>query len=262
MKWLAALSSLVLTLASCGQSTFTIVPSPARELVDGVNLVKCEVGGAASCKVTMITFTEAKHTIRILSQSERHRQGARLIDAIAASTNAIAACNGGYFHPHHMLPANLEICDGKRTGTYGSSSSIDSGAVLAVRHGQMLLQIEKDFTLTDDLTQMVQCGPMLVKNGVSSPGTGEVAAQRTFILTDGAGRWAIGTTTSLSLPKLARLLAHPKLLPNMSVKWAMNLDGGPSTGLWWRDAKGATGGEREVWPVRNLVTLVPREPMK
>ena len=44
----------------------------------------------------------------------------------------------------------------------------------------------------------------------------------------------------------------------MKVNRALNLDGGPSTGLWCRSESGAIQFEKPGWAVRNAIVIVPR----
>jgi hypothetical protein len=45
----------------------------------------------------------------------------------------------------------------------------------------------------------------------------------------------------------------------MKVKRALNLDGGPSTGLWCRSTDGREHFKKPGWAVRNAIMLVPRD---
>ena len=76
--------------------------------------------------------------------------------------------------------------------------------------------------------------------------------------TDGQGRWLIGTASEVSLLELAQLLAAPDFLSKFRVDRALNLDGGPSTGIWIRDADGAEHPYPPRWPVRNYIAVIPR----
>jgi hypothetical protein len=83
--------------------------------------------------------------------------------------------------------------------------------------------------------------------------------QRTFIMTDGAGRWAIGTCKRTGLLELAHILIASGIITEMKVNRALNLDGGPSTGLWCRNEAGAVQFEKPGWAVRNAIVVVPRD---
>lgn len=84
-------------------------------------------------------------------------------------------------------------------------------------------------------------------------------AQRTFVLTDGAGWWVIGVCSAIGLQEMADLLATPGVMGDVKVARAMNLDGGPSTALWCRDTSGAEHYTKESWRVKNLLAVEPRK---
>jgi len=54
------------------------------------------------------------------------------------------------------------------------------------------------------------------------------------------------------------MLSTPKVIPEMKVARAANLDGGNSSGLWWRDTNGTEHYDRESATVRNFVAVLPR----
>lgn len=89
-------------------------------------------------------------------------------------------------------------------------------------------------------------------------GSQEPKNARTFIATDGKGQWAIGTIKGVGLCELAELLVTPGVMPEMTVKRALNLDGGPSTGLWFRTEDGVEIYEKPGWIVRNGIAIVPK----
>ena len=92
-----------------------------------------------------------------------------------------------------------------------------------------------------------------------SPKEPEQRNHRTFILTDTEGRWAIGICKRVGLLELAHILVTPGIINEMKVKRALNLDGGPSTGLWCRNETGAVQFEKPGWAVRNAIVVVPRD---
>jgi hypothetical protein len=83
--------------------------------------------------------------------------------------------------------------------------------------------------------------------------------RRTFVATDGKGKWMIGTCNRISLSGLARLLARGDVIPELRIETAMNLDGGPSSGLWSNDAKGQVFEFKEASKVKNVIALFARK---
>lgn len=240
-----------------GAATWHVAESsPVAALTSGATMVTRTIAGPARCKLTLVFFDEKSCTVQAVSQSSSSN-GGKLVAEWAAQTRAIACCNGGYFDPSTMKPSNLEIAGGVRTGTLGSSGS--SGGAFGCLSGVLFLENERDFRLSDDVTELIMCGPMLVQNGRPANVADErVRNRRTFIATDGHGRWAIGTAESASYSGLAAMLVNRQIIPEFQIMAALNLDGGPSTALWWRDSAGMTGGVKQNWPVRNVLLVIPR----
>ena len=67
---------------------------------------------------------------------------------------------------------------------------------------------------------------------------------RTFVLTDCAGRWAIGLCDSVTLRGLSDLLAAKGIITELHVERALNLDGGSSSGLWLHTSDGKESYDR------------------
>jgi hypothetical protein len=61
------------------------------------------------------------------------------------------------------------------------------------------------------------------------------------------------------LLELAHILVTPGFISEMRVKRVLNLDGGPSTGLWFRNEAGTVQFEKPGWAMRNAIVVVPRD---
>jgi hypothetical protein len=57
---------------------------------------------------------------------------------------------------------------------------------------------------------------------------------------------------------MGEILSSAKVMKELKVDRALNLDGGSSTGLWWRDDRGTEHYDRESSTVRNFLVLVAR----
>ncbi len=207
-------------------------------------------------QLSLVFFDEAQCELQISANASK--ENARLMDAIAVDAGAIAACNGGYFDPPKMLPSGLEIADGKRTGNL--DPALPFGGMVVIENANASIIKTEEFTDRSGLTGLIQCCPNFVENGspVQNIG-GEAPAPRTFIMTDGKGRWGIGIARSIGLPDLADILSNPQIISEFRVHRALNLDGGPSTALWCKDTTGAVTYAREKWKVRNVILVVPRK---
>jgi hypothetical protein len=205
-------------------------------------------------ELKLVVFDTAHCSLRVVGQSSRDKAG-RLAQAMR-SMGAIAGCNGAYFTPE-FLPLGLEISQGVRTGTLERSSLL--GGVIAVRKGRPVLLWRDEFVEQSGITDLVQAGPRLVNGGLPVKGLEATKSRvRTFVLTDCAGRWAIGLCEHVTLRELSDLLCAKGIITEMEVERALNLDGGSSSGFWFRGADGEEHYDREFATVRNFLAVVPK----
>lgn len=192
--------------------------------------------------------------MRILSQQDR------LMAKTAAEMlgEGIAICNGGYFKHATVgfLPSAMEIVDGVRATEFAAMAPT-TGALVVTAAGPSLITAQ-EFKRVAGISQMLECGPILVTDSVPLPRESkELRAHRTFIATDGGKRWCIGVTEPVGLGELAALLMTPGLMNECPVHSALNLDGGPSTSLAWRGKDGTISHAQQPGIVRNYVQVVP-----
>lgn len=145
-------------------------------------------------------------------------------------TGASAIINGGYFDTHYR-PTGLLIADGQAVG----SSYQGFGGMLAVdKQGNVTLRALSEQPYdpdTDQLLQATQSSPMLMINGKRTQfSANEVNQRRSVVATDTHGRLLliVSPEQAFTLNELADLLTASDL----SIKDALNLDGGASTGLY------------------------------
>ncbi len=212
--------------------------------------------GAAELELSLVFFDMKRVKAGIVAQPVAQRREARSLAEIAGAAGAIAACNGGYFTPQ-FGPSGLEIAGGTRLGEW--QKDLPFGGVLYVRKGELVLEGDSEFRESGEVTDLVQCCPMLVQGGVALRGIGGAdQVARTFVATDGGGKWLIGCCPRAALEDLAEALVAPAVIHEFRVQSALNLDGGPSSGLWWRGADGGAHGFRSTTQVRNVVVVLPR----
>jgi len=226
----------------------------AQDLGHGARFVPRRTGGVM---LRLVFFDEAKATLRVLANPDGGSDKA--LDEWGRDRKALAVVNGGYFELRKPMPSGLEIASGVRRGEFLNRG--EGGGSLIVKDGKPSLVWDSEFQDDPKITEMVQCSPWLVSDGRpwSPPAANpDPKNARTFIITDGAGHWALGTAKSVGLAELARLLTTPGVIPEFPVKRALNLDGGPSTGLWFKTADGREDYQKTGWGVRNGVAVIPR----
>ena len=232
-------------------------PSGAQSedaMIGGARHVTIQVPGKTLVTLSLVCFREDKFRMSVVTNllppADRHIAGKAL------DTRAVAGCNGGYFATRDLKAYGLEIAEGVTSGKFVEGGPL--AALFGIRNDAPFIATEKEFHLTPEISGLVQCSPLLVDQGWIFHDTGDIAVARTFVMTDGKGQWAIGSADRLTLNDLATLLARPGLVQGFRVQRAMNLDGGPSTGLWWQDRDGKAHEQRERWRVRNMIMVVPR----
>lgn len=216
--------------------------------------VRKSINGPAQVELNLVFFNAKRCTLQILDQPDPGK--ARSLGQAIASTPAIAGCNGGYFTPA-FAPLGLVISSAGRAGSFQRSSLL--GGLIQVRKGRPMLLWRDEFAEVPGISNLLQAGPRLVNGGIPIKGL-ETTRQRarTFVLTDNNGRWVIGVSSRISLHHLGQVLAAKGIITELSPDRALNLDGGSSSALWWKEAAGMVHYEREYAIVRNFLIVVPR----
>ena len=147
----------------------------------------------------------------------------------ADTLNALAVVNGAYFEASNAASA-LTISDGSVAG----QSYTGFGGMLAVTDaGQVTLRslVEQPYQADEPLVQALQSFPRLVEGGreLALPNDNGQQARRTVVATDQDGQvlLLVNDQPQWTLTDLGRWLADSEL----GIVDALNLDGGPSTGM-------------------------------
>lgn len=152
--------------------------------------------------------------------------------------HARAVINGGYFDAQHKTTA-LAVSDGQAYGTsyngFGGMLSVDTQGMVQLRS----LNKQPYDPNNEQLQQATQSSPMFMIDGQRTQFSANSAVQaRSVVATDNQGRLLFivapsdGTdaNTGFALDEMADLL----VAADLSLKNALNLDGGASTGMYMR----------------------------
>jgi exopolysaccharide biosynthesis protein len=152
------------------------------------------------------------------------------LDAWMKQTKAVAVINGGFFDQKNTATA-LVVANGQ---AYGQSYT-DGGGMFSVNtQGEASIRSLLDQPYdpnTDQLQQATECRPMLIENGQRTQFEETAASSpRSIIAMDTQGRllFIVSPSAAFSMDEMADLLVQSDL----SLKTALNLDGGSSTGLY------------------------------
>ncbi len=159
-----------------------------------------------------------------------------LEQAMQRST-CLAGINASYFAADEAhSPLGLVISQGKQISPFSQGRFTVAGTLYDT--GSQI-KLERSSKLSTPISQMkaaVQAGPFLIEGGKPVAGLdAERIAARSFVATDGKGKWCIGMATARSLKALAEELSTKGSLGDFHVEKALNLDGGSSCSFWaWK----------------------------
>jgi exopolysaccharide biosynthesis protein len=168
------------------------------------------------------------------------------VRAWAEQLESLLVVNGGYFTPEHTA-TGLLVSDGQTWGAvYGDFAGLF--AVTTDERVSVRWLRDRPYDPTEPLTQGVMSFPVLVKPGgvMGFPADADegYSARRTVVAQDFDGRilFIAAPRGRLSLHEMAVFLAESDL----GIDVALNLDGGPSTGLWLNAGENTVGIDSSV----------------
>ncbi len=241
---------LLLCLAGPGRSAEEPPLPTVREIVASA--------GDRRVRVTLVLFDSKDFVLRIVDNvaSGEAAKYRRLASAMR-SLDAVAGCNGGFFERHPFAPVGVMTSDGVRTGTLDPASWMKG--LIVMRNDGPHLESTESFRDTPDIKQLLQSGPWLVRAGLAESSNDPRMAPRTFIGRETGLRWALGLSEPCTLAELAAVLTSEPVAAALRLDQALNLDGGPSSGLWAKKREGEFS-VPERWTVRNYVAVFPANP--
>jgi uncharacterized protein YigE (DUF2233 family) len=196
-------------------------------------------------------FSTKSATLRVIDNPA----GEDNLAAVMRRENCLAGVNGGYFDPENK-PVGLLISDGKLIAPLRKARLLSG--VMIVSDGRLQLLRVAEYSSKRKATAALQCGPFLVDRARPVPGLNDTRpARRTFILTGGSDRAAIGFCSEVTLAQLGKILVAPGMAPELKVQRALNLDGGSSSAFWFAGERGPFS-ISEQKTVRDFVAVVRR----
>jgi uncharacterized protein YigE (DUF2233 family) len=225
---------------------FTALPATAKITFRRIDVTN----GERQVRLHSVTFSGRDCTLAVMDDPE----GAYDLASAARKRGALAAVNGGYFHPDRT-PLGLRVRQGREIHPLERAKLL-SGLVTVSGPCVSLLRTG-EFVRTGALREAVQAGPFLVDRSRPVSGlNGTRQAARTVIVAGPQERFGFVIVDRATLAETAAILSTPSVLGSWNVSRALNLDGGSSTGLW------VAGDEpfyqREWRDVRDFVAIVPR----
>ena len=207
-----------------------------------------EEGTGDEATLDLAVFATKSVTLRVIDNPEGNDE----LAAVMRRTRGIAGVNGGYFDPQNA-PVGLLISDGKSIAPFRKARLL-SGVLVAAK-GRVELLRSTEYSPKKTAAAALQCGPFLVDGGSAVPGLNNTRpARRTFVLTTGSDRAALGYSSAVTLAQLGEILAATRLMPDLKVQRALNLDGGSSSAFWFAGQSGVVSmSEQKI--VRDFVVI-------
>ena len=202
--------------------------------------------------IELALFATKSFTLRVIDQPAEPR-----VDLAVAMQRAkcLAGVNGGYFDPDYM-PIGLLIVDGKTIAPLQRARLL-TGVLTASSRGIQIVRIG-EFSRRRMLDAGVECGPMIVDLASRVAGLEATrAARRTFAAVGSGDRAALGFCSEVTLADLSKILTA-QFASDFKIQRALNLDGGSSSGFWFKRQNGSAFSVPEQKTVRDFVAVVPR----
>ena len=248
--------ALLLLLCSVARGEWRVVSAEAQgKGAGGVVYLKTQVeDSATNARATLHfgVFDTKNATLRVIDDAGAAHSS---LAETMARENCVAGVNGGYFDPEHA-PIGLLINDG-RVVVPKQKARLLSG-VVSVVNGRLQIQRAAEYAPKTKPAAARQCGPFLVERAKPVPGLNDTrAARRTFVVSNGAEQAAIGYSSHLTLAQLAHILATPRVAADLKIQRALNMDGGSSSGFYFKGENGPFT-LREQKTVRDYLGVVPK----
>jgi uncharacterized protein YigE (DUF2233 family) len=223
----------------------------ASTSVEHRRIVVAEAESGDDATIDLALFATKSVGLRVVDNPS----GDDELATVMKRTRGIAGVNGGYFDPQNA-PVGLLVSEGKLIAPFRKARLL-SGVLVATK-GRVELLRSTGYAPRKTATAALQCGPFLVDGGTAVPGLNNTRpARRTFVLTTGSDRAALGYCSAVTLAQLGEILATARLTPDLKVQRALNLDGGSSSAFWFA-GQGGVFSMSEQKIVRDFVVLTPK----
>ncbi len=173
--------------------------------------------------------------------------------------NCVAGINASYFgRDAKRSPLGIMRHEGKTlAGNIESGRFTVSGLLYDTGKDIHLQRSSHSRPPLSKLREAIQAGPFLMEKGKVTEGLSRHGkSKRSFIATNGKGKWCIGVSSPLTLHELADWMKSEDFSDVFPVQTALNLDGGSSSFFY-------TAEPRRMRPplkkIRSYIGIVPRK---
>ena len=251
---LTFLAASVLALSSLGASSVlstTVQPLPIGSLVRS----QLAVPGGATVTVESAVFPRDRVSLSIIDYPFGGPPGETVSRSVVE--HVLAAIGGGYFGGRYR-PNGLLVMDGT---VHEPATKQFSGLVGSTRDGRPIVTWI-DGVDAHALRYAMQAGPFVVDPG-GTPGIrrDDGSRWRRSVVIESDDAIAVAVTSDCGLYDLMNaLLLTPQAFGVGRVDRALNLSGGPTSGLAVRLPSGGVESVPETVRIRSVLTIVERDP--
>jgi hypothetical protein len=246
-----SLAAVAVWLVPMSAAAWEVLRTEKLDAPEGLDFHRIELRESGrTADFHVITFSTKRHGFAVMDDPKN----AFNLATASEKRGALAAVNGGYFHPDRR-PLGLVVRQGRELHGLERARLL-SGLLVVTPQRTSLLRVG-EFKPGSKVNEALQAGPFLVDGGRAVAGLNDVRpAARTVVLTDGAERFGILISSAVTLAEMGAILSTPKSVPGVRINRALNLDGGSSTGMWVAGEPGFY--RRELRSVRNFLGIVRR----
>jgi exopolysaccharide biosynthesis protein len=221
--------------------------------------VKFELSNGKPCRLSMVLFHQSDFTLKVISNGvDMAEPSYRNLSEVSEQNGCVAVTNGGFFDINPFSPVGYTMIDGLLIA--GRPNKPWMSGVVMMKGDQMLLGDIDELLNRKPAETALQSGPRLVKDGIPEKDLkDERLAYRTFIGRGDKGKWVMGIASACTLRDLSHFLVAPEMQDLIKLDYVLNLDGGPSSGLFFKGTDDQPsvllGGTATV---QNFLGLVPK----
>jgi len=214
--------------------------------------------GRKSCQLKFVRFDSSYYDLRIVSNGSDFSQPVYgTLEGALKQNGCVAGTNGGFFDIDPFSNVGYLVVGSKVLAKRPDKPWMH-GLILLER-GKLQLGDMEELYPPAEPQMALQSGPCLIKEGKPKvEGSGGQRAWRTFIGRDAGYQWILGISSPVSLKELSEALKVPEVHTVVELNYVLNLDGGPSTGLFV-EQDGEVVFKREPSRVQNYIGILPRK---
>jgi len=213
-----------------------------------------EKRGEESVEIYAAVIDPDQSQFSIVSQSSEGIESAQDFIAFAERYDALVMINGGYFD-HNFVPVGLAIQGGTEVAGVLEQRPL-SAAVITYKSGSIAVVPTEDYSPSPDQIHAFQAGPYLIDPG-GEPGIYSEdykRAERSAIGLTDEGVIVLLTTSPCTLFQLSEILStDPQAIGVNAFEYVLNLDGGPSSGLYFQTQPSLTRPSEDA--VQNAIVV-------